>query len=35
MTLKEQPIESHEIHSRRLLSHAEEWLDKGDRLQAS
>ena len=35
MTLKEQPIESHEIHSRRLLAHAEEWLDKGDRLQAS
>lgn len=35
MTLKEQPIESHEIHSRRLLAHAEEWLEKGDRLQAS
>ena len=35
MTISERPIESHLIHSRRLLAHAEEWLDKGDRLQTS
>ena len=30
-----QPIESHEVHSARLLGHAREMLAKGDRLQAS
>ena len=35
MTIRERPIESHLVHSRRLLAHAEDWLDKGDRLQAS
>ncbi len=30
-----QPIESHEVHSERLLNHAREMLAKGDRLQAS
>ena len=35
MTIRERPIESHLVHSRRLLAHAEEWLDKGDRLQTS
>ena len=35
MTIGERPIESHLAHSRRLLAHAEEWLDKGDRLQTS
>ncbi|MCY4582289.1 MAG: hypothetical protein OXE50_05750 [Chloroflexi bacterium] len=30
-----QPIESHEVHSQRLLSHAREMLAGGDRLQAS
>ena len=30
-----QPIESHEVHSQRLLSHAREMLAAGDRLQAS
>ncbi len=35
MTLPEQPIESHDIHSRRLIRHAEEMLEAGDRLQAS
>lgn len=35
MTIRERPIESHLIHSRRLLAHAEKWLDKGDRLQTS
>ena len=30
-----QPIESHEVHSQRLLRHAEEQLAVGDRLQAS
>lgn len=35
MTIGERPIESHLVHSRRLLAHAEEWLDKGDRLQTS
>ena len=34
-TIGERPIESHLVHSRRLLAHAEEWLEKGDRLQAS
>ena len=35
MTLAQQPIESHDVHSRRLIQHAEEMLDAGDRLQAS
>lgn len=35
MTIRERPIESHLVHSRRLLAHAEEWLNKGDRLQTS
>ena len=35
MTLPEQPIESHDVHSRRLIRHAEEMLEAGDRLQAS
>lgn len=35
MTIRERPIESHLVHSRRLLAHAEEWLDKVDRLQTS
>ena len=35
MTIRERPIKSHLAHSRRLLAHAEEWLEKGDRLQAS
>ena len=30
-----QPIEPHEVHSERLIRHAEEELDMGDRLQAS
>ena len=30
-----QPIESHAVHSDRLLDHAKEMLAKGDRLQAS
>ena len=30
-----QPIESHEVHSQRLLRHAEQQLAMGDRLQAS
>ena len=29
------PIESHQVHSRRLMRHAEEWLALGDRLQTS
>ena len=29
------PIESHQVHSRRLMQHAEEWLALGDRLQTS
>ena len=29
------PIETHQIHSERLMRHAEEQLAKGDRLQAS
>ena len=35
MTLPEQPIESHDVHSRRLIRHAEDMLEAGDRLQAS
>ncbi len=35
MTISEQHIESHEVHSKRLLQHAIEQLEKGDRLQAS
>lgn len=35
MTIRQQPIESHEVHSKRLLQHATEQLEKGDRLQAS
>lgn len=35
MTLARQPIESHDVHSCRLIQHAEEMLDAGDRLQAS
>lgn len=33
--LAQQPIESHDVHSRRLIQHAEEMLESGDRLQAS
>ena len=29
------PIESHAVHSERMLTHAEQMLDAGDRLQAS
>ena len=29
------PIESHAVHSRRLLDHAAEMLERGDRIQAS
>ena len=29
------PIESHAVHSERMLAHAEEMLEAGDRLQAS
>lgn len=35
MTERRYPIESHETHSHRLMRHAYEELDKGDRLQAS
>ena len=35
MTTTRPPIESHETHSRRLMEHAFEQLEKGDRLQAS
>ena len=35
MTLAQQPLESHDVHSRRLTQHAEEMLESGDRLQAS
>ena len=35
MTLAQQPIESHDVHSRRLIRHAEAMLEAGDRLQAS
>ena len=35
MALAQQPIESHDVHSRRLIRHAEEMLEAGDRLQAS
>ena len=34
-TIAHPPIESHQIHSRRLIRHAEDWLALGDRLQAS
>ena len=30
-----QPIESHAVHSRRMLEHAAEMIEQGDRLQAS
>lgn len=30
-----QPIEDHQVHSQRLIQHAEEQLAEGDRLQAS
>ena len=35
MTLAQQPLESHDVHSLRLIQHAEEMLESGDRLQAS
>ena len=35
MTTRTQPIEEHQVHSLRLMSHAEEQLDAGDRIQAS
>ena len=35
MTTMAIPIESHDVHSRRLIAHAEIELEKGDRLQAS
>ncbi len=35
MVVKQQPIESHEVHSQRLMRHADEQLTRGDRLQAS
>ena len=35
MTSKTVPIESHAVHSDRLIADAEEELAKGDRLQAS
>lgn len=35
MTTDIGPIESHSVHSERLIIHAEEELAKGDRLQAS
>ncbi|MYE53706.1 MAG: hypothetical protein F4X34_00725 [Chloroflexi bacterium] len=35
MTLAQQPLESHDVHSRRLIQHAEEMLESGDRLQVS
>ena len=34
-TSRVEPIESHDIHSERLMRHAEEKLAEGDRLQAS
>ena len=34
-TTRVEPIESHDIHSERLMRHAEERLAEGDRLQAS
>lgn len=34
-TIKDTPIESHAVHSSRLMKHAQEQLAKGDRLQAS
>ena len=35
MTTITSPIEAHDVHSRRLIAHAEIELEKGDRLQAS
>ena len=35
MTLAQQPIESHDVHSRRLIQHVEAMLKTGNRLQAS
>ena len=34
-TARVEPIESHDVHSERLMRHAEEKLAEGDRLQAS
>ena len=34
-TARVEPIESHDVHSERLIRHAEEKLAEGDRLQAS
>ena len=34
-TARVEPIESHDVHSERLMRHAEEKLVEGDRLQAS
>lgn len=35
MTIPKIPIESHDVHSERLIAQAEDELAKGDRLQAS
>ena len=35
MTIRAQPIEEHHVHSLRLMAHAEEQLDAGNRIQAS
>ena len=35
MTTQAQPIETHAVHSRRLIIHAEDQLALGDRIQAS
>ncbi len=35
VTITRQPIEDHQVHSQRLIRHAEEQLAAGDRLQAS
>ena len=35
MSTRTQPIEEHQVHSLRLMAHAEEQLDAGDRIQAS
>ena len=35
LPVRKTPLESHDVHVRRLLQHAEEQLAKGDRLQAS
>ena len=35
MILRSGPIEAHYVHSQRLISHAEEKLAEGDRIQAS